>query len=284
MNQKDALFPANAAAAAAEDEARANFDALCYSGGVDLSRLLMPSFDNTNITSSSSSFPYTPLLPPPGASLFNDTYNHPAAPLPRPHLIMTTPKSEPSEPPSCFLSPFPPSLIPPSGSSSSSNKRPRQHLLVNAHPSAPVRQHLPLPATVVPSSALARQRRSRMSDKTRCLQKLIPLERQMDTATLYEETYKYIKFLEAQISVLLSMPVQAPCSPDLLQLVDVYGGLGRLNRQQMLQVLVNSQVAQTLMYTNGWCVFSAEQLSSSSLLTNNHQNDQDTAVVEQQFL
>ncbi|KAA8524559.1 hypothetical protein F0562_010982 [Nyssa sinensis] len=59
---------------------------------------------------------------------------------------------------------------------------------------------------VVPQSSVARQRRQRISERTRCLQKLLPWDKKMDMATMLEEAYKYIKFLQAQISVLQSMP------------------------------------------------------------------------------
>ncbi|KAL2494975.1 transcription factor bHLH [Forsythia ovata] len=58
---------------------------------------------------------------------------------------------------------------------------------------------------VAPSSTMARLRWQRISDKTRCLQKFLPWDKRMDMTTMLEETYKYIKFLQAQISVLQSM-------------------------------------------------------------------------------
>nr|WQQ41775.1 bHLH33 protein [Camellia japonica] len=118
------------------------------------------------------------------------------------------------------------------------------------------------PATVVmPQSTLARQRRQRISEKTRCLQKLLPWDKKMDMATMLEEAYKYVKFLQAQISVLQSMP----CNSSSFEAqnhgnVNVIGGMGRLNRQQLLQVVVNSPVVQTILYSRGCCVYSMEQL------------------------
>ncbi|KAK6134807.1 hypothetical protein DH2020_031477 [Rehmannia glutinosa] len=97
--------------------------------------------------------------------------------------------------------------------------------------------------------------RDKISEKTRCLQKLLPWDKKMDMATVLEETYKYIKFLEAQVSVLQSMP-----NYDGGSIKESGGDLGRLNRQQLLQVVVNSPVAQTLLYSNGCCVYSIEQL------------------------
>ncbi|CAI9783574.1 unnamed protein product [Fraxinus pennsylvanica] len=75
------------------------------------------------------------------------------------------------------------------------------------------------PRAVAPSSTLARQRRQRISDKTRCLQKLLPWDKMMDMTTMLEETYKYIKFLQAQISVLQSMPKCCVYSVDQLNML-----------------------------------------------------------------
>ncbi|KAL7609517.1 hypothetical protein Lser_V15G11272 [Lactuca serriola] len=111
----------------------------------------------------------------------------------------------------------------------------------------------------------ARRRRNTLSDKTRTLQKVLPWDKKMDTATTYEETYKYIKFLQAQISALESMPVASTSSSPLgsenpRQMMNQYGGLGKLNRQQLLEVLVNSPSAQTALYSKGCCIYSLEQL------------------------
>ncbi|XP_059664575.1 uncharacterized protein LOC132310419 [Cornus florida] len=118
------------------------------------------------------------------------------------------------------------------------------------------------PQTVA-QSEMARQRRHKISNKTRCLQKLLPWDKKMDMATMLEETYKYIKFLQAQVSVLQSMPrdsssfaIQNPSNVD----GNVLGALGRLNRQQLLEVMLNSPVAQTVLYSRGCCVYSFEQL------------------------
>ncbi|KAI3457251.1 hypothetical protein Pfo_013914 [Paulownia fortunei] len=98
----------------------------------------------------------------------------------------------------------------------------------------------------------------RVIEKTRCLQKLLPWDKKMDMATVLEEAYKYIKFLQAQVSVLQSMP---NCESGGNGTIKESGeDLWRLNRQQLLQVLVNSPMAQTLLYSKGCCVYSMEQL------------------------
>lgn len=121
---------------------------------------------------------------------------------------------------------------------------------------------LPLPAVpAVPQHTMAKQRRQKISDKTRCLQRLMPWDRKMDMATMLEEAYKYIKFLQAQIRALQTMPSDSNfvhSSP--VNETGALTGLKRLNRQQLLQVLVNSPGAQTMLYSKGCCVFSMEQL------------------------
>ncbi|KAI4334069.1 hypothetical protein L6164_018806 [Bauhinia variegata] len=119
---------------------------------------------------------------------------------------------------------------------------------------------------LIPQSNLARQRRQRISDKTRCLQKLMPWDKKMDQATLFEEAYKYVKFLKAQLYALQSMPSVSD-SDSSTSLTNntanglLFGDLERLSRTQVLQVLVNSPVAQTMLYAQGLCVFSVEQLT-----------------------
>ncbi|ONI18549.1 hypothetical protein PRUPE_3G222500 [Prunus persica] len=130
----------------------------------------------------------------------------------------------------------------------------------------------PSPSPSPHASSLARGRRQKLSDKTRCLEKLLPLDRKMDTATVFEEAYKYVKFLQAQVTALQAMPVVTPNTSsasatgfddDNLSPMSsrTTGGLERLSRNQLLQVLLNSPVAQTVMYSQGCCVFSVEQLA-----------------------
>ncbi|KAM0054913.1 putative transcription factor bHLH family [Helianthus debilis subsp. tardiflorus] len=128
-------------------------------------------------------------------------------------------------------------------------------------PTPPQQPTFPPPAKLS-GTELAYKRRRTLSDKTRSLQKLLPVDRKMDMATIYEETYKYIMFLKAQISVLESMPVVSSSSSclNLGSGNPRYGGLGKLNRQQVLEVMVNSPVSQSVLYSRGCCVYSLEQL------------------------
>ncbi|WJX73905.1 hypothetical protein P8452_57630 [Trifolium repens] len=131
--------------------------------------------------------------------------------------------------------------------------------------------------SLIPQSKLARQRRQKLSEKTRCLQKLMPWDKKMDQATLLEEAYKYVKFLQAQHSVLQSMPSHSNNYGGGIgggAGGGVFGDLEMLNRNQALQVLVNSPVAQTKLCSQGYCVFSMEQFSLLRKLSERRQLQQ----------
>ncbi|KAJ0966070.1 hypothetical protein J5N97_027208 [Dioscorea zingiberensis] len=152
----------------------------------------------------------------------------------------------------------------------SSHKRSRSPPLVPSLPKAPPEMNLQLnaslrPSVVVPRSDIARQRRSRISDRTRILHGLMPWEKKMDTGTMLLEAHKYVRFLEAQVTALQSMPVSSSgfVSEPVLGRA---GGLDVLTRQQLLQVLVNSAPVQDFLYKKGFCVFSAEQVSMLRLV------------------
>ncbi|XP_073304984.1 uncharacterized protein [Primulina huaijiensis] len=133
----------------------------------------------------------------------------------------------------------------------------------------------PRNTAVVSLNRNRRRKQQKLSEKTRCLQKLLPWDKKMDMTTVLEEAYKYIKFLQAQVSILQAMPNTgsdshgggATSSSLNRGIHGVVGDhLGRLNQQQLLQVLLHSPIAQTLLYSNGCCVYSLEQL----LLLNNN--------------
>jgi len=96
----------------------------------------------------------------------------------------------------------------------------------------------------------------------------------MDQATLYEEAYKYVKFLKAQLSVLQTMPSYGVdnCGGGTAS-VGVFDDLDKLNRNQALQILVNSPVAQTKLCERGYCVFSMEQFSLLRKLSEKRQHE-----------
>ncbi|CAA0825085.1 Transcription factor bHLH117 [Striga hermonthica] len=104
----------------------------------------------------------------------------------------------------------------------------------------------------------------RLSERTRRLQKLLPWDEKMDMATVLEEAHKYIRFLRAQVRALRSMPRESVAgSADYgaaAESVAAGGDLGRLNRQQLLRVVLSSPLAQAQLYSNGCCVYSSEQM------------------------
>ena len=110
----------------------------------------------------------------------------------------------------------------------------------------------------MPQSKLARRRRQKLSEKTQSLQRLMPWDTKMDMATMMDEAHKYITFLQAQLKALQTMPPSSSSSSSSANFE--FGGLERLTRNQVLRVLLNSRVAQTVLYSTGCCVVSAEQL------------------------
>jgi hypothetical protein len=157
--------------------------------------------------------------------------------------------------------------------------------LISKQPPPPPKQQQQLhssvrgkPSSLIPQSKLARQRRQKLSEKTRCLQKLMPWDKKMDQATLLEEAYKYVKFLQAQHSVLQSMPSHSITNNSYggggNSGGGVFGDLEILNRNQALQVLVNSPVAQTKLCSQGYCVFSMEQFTLLRKLSERRQLQQ----------
>ncbi|KAL5793975.1 hypothetical protein ACOSP7_002569 [Xanthoceras sorbifolium] len=147
-----------------------------------------------------------------------------------------------------------------SSSSSFALKRPR-------FDSYPPQAHSFLSAnhvSVSPPVLLKHSNRSqKLSDKTRSLQKLLPSDKKMDIATMLEEAYKYVRYLQAQVRAIESMPLESSFVAQNDCDWACFGGgsgLGMLNRQQLLQVLVNSPGAQTMLYSQGFCVYSLEQL------------------------
>ncbi|GLJ32259.1 hypothetical protein SUGI_0649270 [Cryptomeria japonica] len=69
-------------------------------------------------------------------------------------------------------------------------------------------------ASVEPQSVAARHRRSKIRERIRSLEKLIPQGSKLDTARMLDEAIKYLKFLQAQVQVLEAMP-HGDSKPDL---------------------------------------------------------------------
>ncbi|KAL6228360.1 hypothetical protein ACLB2K_002310 [Fragaria x ananassa] len=106
-----------------------------------------------------------------------------------------------------------------------------RQLPLQAH--SPTRLHSPNPSSLLSLPALPfsfgggamckrlaserRQSGQTLSDKTRCLQKLLPWENKMDTATMLESAHRYVRFLQAQVATLQAMPIVASdCSLPVL--------------------------------------------------------------------
>nr|XP_011463010.1 PREDICTED: uncharacterized protein LOC105351134 [Fragaria vesca subsp. vesca] len=196
-------------------------------------------------------------------SLFADTYRSLATPKTEPPLYQYGAVSSPND--YSIFNHLPDLLT----LDNSPYKRTR--LLDSSHQTLAASSHYqlyPSPPVVAPrGSRLARERRQTLSDKTRCLQKLLPWENKMDTAAMLETAHRYVRFLQAQVAALHAMPIVASdCSPPVLTRGRGGGGgdvevMSRLSRSQMLQVIVNSPVAQMRMAEQGRCVFSVEQLA-----------------------
>ncbi|ESQ47665.1 hypothetical protein EUTSA_v10021235mg [Eutrema salsugineum] len=121
-------------------------------------------------------------------------------------------------------------------------------------------------------------RRRRVSDKIRSLEKLMPWESKMSLAKILDEAHKYVKFLQSQIASLRWMPLESVYCTAAGEVGEEVGGGGvtdplkSLTRQQILQVLANSPGARTQLYTRGVCVFSYEQLLSVEMMAQSARN------------
>ncbi|KDP27298.1 hypothetical protein JCGZ_20286 [Jatropha curcas] len=142
-------------------------------------------------------------------------------------------------------------------SESPPSKHPFDSRLTNLNSSPPSAS---LSTAVTPQKQVEKRRRKRMSDKFHHLQKLLPLDKKMDTATMLAEAYKYVKFLQAQVKALQAMATDSSFSGDVGGLGSLFGKMEMLSRQQVLQVLLNTPEAQSRLYSQRCCVYSIEQL------------------------
>ncbi|KAK1284674.1 hypothetical protein QJS10_CPB21g00807 [Acorus calamus] len=108
------------------------------------------------------------------------------------------------------------------------------------------RESLSLPAVTtatVETKAKSRDRRSRIRERTRQLERLMPWEDKKFMANTLAEAYKYVRFLQSQLTVLRAMPCKSAMSVPPSRTGD-QPSLESLARQQLLQVLVNSPRVQ----------------------------------------
>ncbi|GMN58866.1 hypothetical protein TIFTF001_027964 [Ficus carica] len=76
---------------------------------------------------------------------------------------------------------------------------------INAEVKKPISSSSSSSTAVSPQSIAARERRRKITEKTQELGKLIPGGNKMSTAEMFQAAYKYVKFLQAQISILQSV-------------------------------------------------------------------------------
>ncbi|XP_013584499.1 PREDICTED: transcription factor bHLH117-like [Brassica oleracea var. oleracea] len=114
----------------------------------------------------------------------------------------------------------------------------------------------------------------KVSDRIRSLEKIMPWEKKMSLATTLEETNKYITFLQSQIASLRWMPLDSvyPTKPREEHVGETTSLLNSLTRQQLLQVIANSPGSRNVLYKQGVCVFSYEQLLSVKMMAESARN------------
>ncbi|GAB4848983.1 Transcription factor H2 [Ancistrocladus abbreviatus] len=96
-----------------------------------------------------------------------------------------------------------------------------------------------------PQSVAARQRRERISEKIRILQRLVPGGTKMDTASMLEEAVHYVKFLKKEVENLEQASVSINNirpPPALLPLGGGLGGGGCVNYRSWSNNLRPSQI------------------------------------------
>ncbi|KAI4384988.1 hypothetical protein MLD38_003065 [Melastoma candidum] len=129
-----------------------------------------------------------------------------------------------------------------------------------------------------------RRRTQKVSEKLKALRRIVPCDHKADIATMLEQAYKYVRYLEAQVLALLTMQL---CTPDERGLCSgVSGGgtgeierrmiesVGRLSRKEVVEAVVNSGTAQKVLYEEGLCLVSEEQVRVLALSAFQRQQQQ----------
>jgi hypothetical protein len=112
----------------------------------------------------------------------------------------------------------------------------------------------------------------KLNERMQRLEELMPWDHKMDTVDMLVEAQKYAKYLQAQLKALQEMPSH-PASPASSSGQTSDAGavesetslfMKNLTRNQVLQFLIDSPMAQKVFYTTQTCVVSGEQLPESA--------------------
>ncbi|KAK9156128.1 hypothetical protein Sjap_003608 [Stephania japonica] len=98
-------------------------------------------------------------------------------------------------------------------------------------------------------SVAARQRRRRITEKTRELGELVPGGNKMNTAEMFHSAFKYIKFLQAQVGVL-----------EFMSSIDMDNREG----DEQMQVLLASPIIQEKLYSAEKCLVPKQLIEISN--------------------
>ncbi|KAJ0264686.1 Transcription factor bHLH117 [Hirschfeldia incana] len=126
--------------------------------------------------------------------------------------------------------------------------------------------------SVSPSSSSKSHGTRKVSDRIRSLEKIMPWEKKMSLAAILEETHKYITFLHSQIDSLRWMPLDSVYPAREQEVGGANSLLKSLTRQQILQVIANSPGSRNVLYTQGLCVFSYEQIRTLKMMAGSSRN------------
>lgn len=110
--------------------------------------------------------------------------------------------------------------------------------------------------TLSAQSIAARERRRRITEKTQELGKLIPGGQKMNTAEMFQAAYKYIKYMQTQLSVLQSCQHSSQVINQLI--IRCYNAwVSLLMRINILIILINHHMHTSCYHNSPWQLHSA---------------------------